>query len=329
MKIDRKAIAISVLLVLAIAASIRWYVLRQQGGTQEIASSGTVEITDARLGFTSPGRIEAMLVDEGDAVTLGRILARQESTEAASQVELAGAKVSEAEAQLSRLVAGARKEEIGQARATLRSVESELSKAQADYDRASALYKEEVISSSKLDEARTALDVLKEKRKAAAQSLALLKSGTRVEDIEAARQRVEQARAALAAANENLDNTSIKAPFDGVVMSKYSEPGEIVAAGVPVLVVGDISKPWVRIYIKEDKLGMVRLGQKAEVRVDSFPGKTYQGTVTNIANEAEFTPKNVQTHEDRVKLVFAVKVSVENSDGGLKPGMPADVHLIK
>jgi HlyD family secretion protein len=113
-----------------------------------------------------------------------------------------------------------------------------------------------------------------------------------------------------------------------VVLRKNSEAGETVAAGAAVYSLGDLESPWIRVYVKEDRLGLVKLGQKAEVMTDSFPKKTYLGTVTMISSEAEFTPKNVQTREERVKLVFALKVSVKNENGELKPGMPADVKII-
>ena len=120
----------------------------------------------------------------------------------------------------------------------------------------------------------------------------------------------------------------ITAPVSGGVLRKNSEAGETVAAGAAVYSLGDLESPWIRVYVKEDKLGLVKLGQKAEVMTDSFPKKTYLGTVSMISSEAEFTPKNVQTREERVKLVFALKVSVENENGELKPGMPADVKII-
>jgi HlyD family secretion protein len=124
-----------------------------------------------------------------------------------------------------------------------------------------------------------------------------------------------------------LNDTVISAPTAGVVLRKNIEAGETVQAGVPVFTIGDMVAPWIKVYVKEDKLGMVKLGQKAGVTTDSYPGKVYDGTVTYISSEAEFTPKNVQTQEERVKLVFGVKISVQNENGELKPGMPADVKI--
>ena len=139
---------------------------------------------------------------------------------------------------------------------------------------------------------------------------------------------LRQTRAALAASQDRLRDMVITAPVSGVVLRKNSEAGETVAAGAAVYSLGDLESPWIKVYVKEDKLGLVKLGQKAEVITDSFPKKRYEGTVTMISSEAEFTPKNVQTREERVKLVFGVKVSVKNENDELKPGMPADVKII-
>ena len=119
----------------------------------------------------------------------------------------------------------------------------------------------------------------------------------------------------------------IYSPVSGVILRKNNEVGETIAAGVPVYTIGDLDNPWVKVYVKEDKLGLVKLGQSAEVKTDTFPDKKYEGKITYISSEAEFTPKNVQTQEERVKLVFGVKVSVKNINDELKPGMPADVKI--
>jgi HlyD family secretion protein len=127
---------------------------------------------------------------------------------------------------------------------------------------------------------------------------------------------------------ERLNDSIIYARASGVVLQKNVEPGETVASGLPIFTIGDLSNPWIKVYVKEDKLGLIKLGQKAEITTDSYPGKKYEGTVTYISSEAEFTPKNVQTQEERVKLVFGVKVSVQNMNDELKPGMPADVKIV-
>jgi HlyD family secretion protein len=120
----------------------------------------------------------------------------------------------------------------------------------------------------------------------------------------------------------------IYAPVSGVVLRKNVELGETVSPGIPVYTIGDLENPWIKVYVKEDKLGFVKLGQKAKITVDSYPGKVYEGKISYISSEAEFTPKNVQTQEERVKLVFGIKVSVKNINDELKPGMPADARIV-
>ena len=191
---------------------------------------------------------------------------------------------------------------MAQNRAAVEVVEAEQERSRKDYERAVALVEKEVIPPQQLDAAKKTYDA----------TIAQLR----------------QTRAALAASQDRLRDTVITAPVSGVVLRKNSEAGETVAAGAAVYSLGDLENPWIRVYVKEDKLGLVKLGQKAEVMTDSFPNKTYFGIVTMISSEAEFTPKNVQTQEERVKLVFALKVSVKNENGELKPGMPADVKII-
>ncbi len=191
---------------------------------------------------------------------------------------------------------------VAQNRAAVEVVEAEQERSRKDYERAVALVEKEVIPPQQLDAAKKSYD--------------------------AAIAQLRQTRAALAASQDRLRDMVITAPVSGVVLRKNSEAGETVAAGAAVYTLGDLENPWIRVYVKEDKLGLVKLGQKAEVMTDSFPKKTYLGIVTMISSEAEFTPKNVQTQEERVKLVFALKVSVKNENEELKPGMPADVKII-
>jgi len=191
---------------------------------------------------------------------------------------------------------------VNQGRASVRNAEAQFAKAKNDSGRIGKLFHEGVISPQQIDAAKTAYDV--------------------------ATSQLELSRAALRTADVRLRDSVLFAPLSGVVLRKNVEAGETVAAGSPVFIIGDLDNPWIKVYVKEDKLGLVKLGQKAEVSVDTFPGKKYEGTITFISSEAEFTPKNVQTREERVKLVFGIKVSVKNEKAELKPGMPADVNIL-
>jgi HlyD family secretion protein len=241
-----------------------------------LALSGNVEVTEVRVGFKIPGRVQALFTDEGRSVAKGEKLALLDSAEYESLV--------------------------AQNRAGVKNAEAQLEKAKKDFERYEPLGKSGVIASQQMDAVKTAHDV--------------------------AVSQLNLSRASLRTAEVRLKDTVIHSPASGVVLMKNVEEGETVAAGTPVFTIGDLENPWIKVYVKEDRLGLVKLGQGAEVRTDSYPKKIYEGTVTYISSEAEFTPKNVQTREERVKLVFAVKVKVKNENSELKPGMPADVKIV-
>jgi len=190
---------------------------------------------------------------------------------------------------------------VTQNRASVLNAEAQYDKAKNDFERFTKLFRDSVISPQQMDTARTAYDV--------------------------AASQLKMSRAALKTSEVRLWDSVIYATLNGIVLRKNIEAGETVAAGTSIFTVGDLENPWIKVYVKEDKLGLVKLGQTAQVTTDSYPGKNYEGTVTYISSEAEFTPKNVQTKEERVKLVFGVKVSVKNVNNELKPGMPADVRI--
>ena len=191
---------------------------------------------------------------------------------------------------------------VNQGRASVRNAEAQFEKARKDYDRYQALFRDGVIASQQMDASKSAYDV-------ALSQLQLSQAGLRTAEVK-------------------LHDSFIYAPLHGVVLKKHIENGETVGTGAAVFTIGDLENPWVKVYVKEDRMGLVKLGQKAEVSVDSFSQKRYEGIVTYISSEAEFTPKNVQTKEERVKLVFGVKVRVTNQNDELKPGMPADVKIL-
>lgn len=290
--------------------------------------SGNVEATEVNVGFKIPGRVLKRLVDEGDKVKAGDLIARLDNAELASVVAQNGASLKEATTKLAELMAGSRSQEIEQAKANMSAQEAELQKVKKDYERAEMLYKNGAISASQFDAARSAYDSRAALYKNAYEALSLVKEGPRKEAIKIAEHRLEQAKAALAVSEQRLKDTLIYAPINGVVLRKNVEVGETIASGTPVVTIGDLENPWVKVYVKEDKLGLVKLGQKTGITVDSYKNKSYEGTVAYISSEAEFTPKTVQTPEERVKLVFGVKVRVKNEKGELKPGMPADVRIL-
>ncbi len=318
-------VAVAVLLLIVLLFVVNRLRHREEGDNLKL--SGNVEVTEMNLGFKTAGRIEQRLVDEGQRVKKNDKLAVLDSREIESQVAQAEAQLRESATRLAELVAGSRPQELEQAAAQAAQAEAELQKAKIDYERANKLYREEAISTDRMEAAKKAYDVAVSQHRRSIEGLSLVREGPRKEEIRAAEMRVQQVKAALQAAQVRLEDTVLYAPVDGVILKKYSEPGETVAAGTPVLKLGDIANPWIKVYVKEDRIGQVKLGQRAEVTTDSYPRKTYEGSVIYISSEAEFTPKNVQTQEERVKLVFGVKVKVTNVNDELKPGMPADVMI--
>ena len=293
-----------------------------------IAASGNVEVTDVNVGFTLSGRVVEMLAEEGQGVQKDDKLAALDSAELKNVVTQNKAALDEAIARLDDLKTGSRTQEIGGAAANVKVVEADLSRTKKDFARAENLYKQNLVPASQLDAARSVYNAALARHTQVLEQLSLVKEGPTKNAIQAAEFRVAQAQAAFQASQERLNNTVISAPMSGVILKKNVEIGEIVTSGLSIYTIGDLEHPWIKVYVKEAQLGLVKLGQQAQVTIDSYPGKIYEGTVTFISSEAEFTPKTIQTQEERVKLVFGVKVSVKNVNGELKPGMPADVKIL-
>jgi HlyD family secretion protein len=320
---------IPIILGLAIVGTLvyfRVYRTRDAGG--DFLASGTVEATEAALGFQVPGRIARIGPHEGDQVKAGDELAVLDRAELEARRTQAQWQLAAARSLLAEIEAGSRTEELMQARGAAGLASDRVADAQRDFDRAQRLLQGGAISQEAFDKAKLALDVAKSQRDQVGEQLKLVEKGPRAERREAQRAVVSQGEAALRVADAGLANAAIKAPFAGVVAVRDREPGETVAAGAPVLTIVDLNDRWIRIYIREDQIGAVRLGQAATITSDTYPAKTYTGAVSFIASQAEFTPRNVQTTEERVKLVYAVKVRITGDAAiDLKPGMPADVKI--
>ena len=322
----RIAIAAGVVVVIGAAS---WLVLDGGDEPGEIDASGTVEATDADLGFNAPGRVAEILVREGDRVSRGAVLARLDASELEARKAAAEAQLEAARAALAELEAGARGEEIAQARAAVRAAEQQLEDARRDLARARRLHEGGAISQEALDKADTRFEVAEATLEQARQQLRVLETGPRRERIRAQRAAVAAAEATVRQADAALGNATVTAPFDGRVTTRHRDPGETVQPGQPVVTLLDPDDRWVRIYVAENRIGAVGIDQPAVITSDTYPGREYGGRVVFIAREAEFTPRNVQTREDRVKLVYAVRVEITGDpEYVLKPGTPADVRLV-
>jgi HlyD family secretion protein len=324
----KRARVVAPAVVVVIAAAL-WFTLGRNGSRSTgLVASGTVEATEAALGFQVGGRILTVTPREGDRVSAGSELAALDVAELEARHAQMVAQRDAARSLLSELERGARTEEIAQVRAAVTGAEQRATDARRDAERVERLFQGGAVSQEAYDKARTAFAVAESQLEQAREQLQLVETGPRRERVSAQRAAVAQADAGVRQVNALLAGAVITAPFSGTVTVRGREPGEAVAPGAPVLTLVNLDDRWVRIYVREDHLGRLRLGQTVSIRSDTYPDKRYAGTIAFISSEAEFTPRNVQTTEERVKLVYAVKVRITGDPGQeLKPGMPADVAL--
>lgn len=299
----------------------------KNSGNEPIVLSGTVEAREIDLSFQVFGRIATLNTDEGQWLEQGKTAAQLDTRDFQLALQQATATANAAKANLDALTAGTRAQEIRVAEADLQKAQSQLNYSQTEVKRFSSLIPKKLASEEQLEQAQLQYEVALATVDQAKQHLNLLREGPRKEDIQRAEAEYHARNEASELAKQQLEYTQLPSPVSGLVTVRLSEAGEVVAPGQPVVRVAQLSKPWVRAYLSESNLGRVRLGQKAQVTIDSFPDKIFQGTLTFISPVAEFTPKTVETRELRVDLVYRVKVEVENPQGLLKIGMPADISL--
>ncbi len=390
----KKRLPLVILPALIIAGILTFFIFfKEKTDPGTIRVSGNIEATDVELGFKIAGRLEECLVNEGDSISKGAVLARLENMDQKIAMALAETNVERAKSVLAELVAGSRPQEIDlsaarvlQARQALleltrgsraqeieaatsdlntalaaeKSAKAQLTQAKEDFDRFAILLKEKTVSQRDFDLNHTRYEVAQNTAEEAGsrvniarQNLSLRKEGPRAEQIEKAKAALAQAEAELALtkagprqekidqaktsldeameklnqAKQQLSYTELFAPMDGVILSRSADPGEFLNPSTPVVTLGDIAHPWLRAYVNETHLGRLKLKDKVKVKTDSFPGKTYDGVLSFISSQAEFTPKSVQTFEERVKLMFRIKIELSNPDQELKPGMPADAII--
>jgi len=307
--------------------------------------------TVARLDSTD--LVQEVTLRKAEVHAAQAVLAELEAGSRPEEIQEAESSLEKAQARLDELLAGSRSQEIDAAKAAVERARAEAQRWKAEYQRQEKLYKETVISDREYEEAKTVYQSAHQKLREAEENLKLViegprkeeieqaraavrqakarrdlvKSGPRKETIERTRAELEQAKARLALSETTLGYATLAAPLSGVVLSENVEPGEYVAPGTPVVTIGNLERVWLRAYINETDLGRVKVGQPVRVTTDTYPGKTYEGKISFISSRAEFTPKNVQTTEERVKLVYRIKVDLMNPAMELKPGMPADAEI--
>lgn len=334
----KKKMIIILFVLFLIGAGAFVYFGRQSGHPDELFFSGTIETTEANLSFQAPGRVTAVYVKEGQAVTRDAPIAELDRSEYQARYDQAKAgleRARQARKQAQTVLVTYQKTlpaEVSRAQAGVKSAQDQLADARRNYRRYEDLFKQDVVTEKERDAMKLAYDVA-QSRLTEAESLLKLAHGnlSRMDvarqDIETAAAQVAVTRAALDQADVQLGYTRLKSPMNGVVTSRNIEPGETVTTGREVITVADLTRVDLKIYVPETQIGKVRPGQAAEVRIDTFPDKTFAGTVAFISPEGEFTPKIIQTQKERVKLVYLVKVSIDNPGRELKAGMPADARL--
>jgi len=291
-----------------------------------IRASGHIEATEIRLAAKVGGRLLEAPLEEGHTVASGDLVALFETTDAEHQLAQARANVEAADAQLRLLLAGSRAEDLRRAEDQLAQAQAELDAAERDLKRLSGLAERGSATEKSRDDAATRTDVAQSAVAAARAQLDKLVAGPRRQEIEVARAQRASAEAMVAAVNQQITDATVVAPTGGVITARVAEPGEVLPPGATLAILTDIHRPWLTVWIDEPNLSQVKIGQKVEVRVDGRSG-AFEGTVSFISPVAEFTPKNVQTPDERAKLVFRVKVALDNGDRIFKPGMPADAHF--
>ena len=327
MAISKKKSAIVAVLVLAIGAGAAYWFTRPHAPSDVVTIYGNIDIRQVQAAFNDNGRILDLKVQEGDRVQKGQLLAELDPVRFQDAVAKDQGQVAAQEQVLARLLAGSRPEEIAETRADVASAQATLSNAEITWQRQQSLAAEQYVPKQSLDNAAAALKTARANLDHARQALILAIKGPRKEDIAAARHQLQADQAALSLARRELVDNKLYAPEDGVVQDRILEPGDMVSPQTPVFTLALDNPVWVRAYLPEKALGQVRLGMKATIDSDSFPGKSFSGWVGFISPTAEFTPKTVETTELRTELVYRVRVYACNPQHRLRLGMPVTVHI--
>lgn len=323
----KKGVAVTLILVLSLSAF--WVYQKYFAAADDLLqASGSIEAASVDLTAKVNGSIKSLNIKEGDSVISGQLVAELLRNDLAAQKERDALGVLAAEAKLDDLVSGARTQEIKEAAANVNIARNNYDKASKDLERADTLFKAGALAEESLEQARLNAELKKNLLAGSEARLSLLESGSRPAQITAARAELERSKAVLKASAALVDDLQVVSPINGIVLSRNYEPGEYAAMGAALATVADLNDLWIKVYIPTDDLPRIKLGQKVEVSV-SGSKQLFAGVVSEIASRGEFTPKNIQTKKERTNVVFAVKISVNNHDGILKPGMPADVSFAR
>lgn len=320
----KKKLLFIVLVLLLLAGSYWGYERYSAQEESVLTATGTIEATRVELTAKDFGTLGSLTVKSGDSLKKGQLVGQLVRNDLVAQKERDALGVLKAEAQLKDLTSGARLQEIKDASAAVNIAQAGYEKARADHQRGEQLFKEGAIPADQWEKLSLDLTVRQNQLESAMARLSLLESGSRPDIVKAAAVELERSRAVLKASEALLEDTKIISPISGTVLSKNREPGEFVQAGASVATVADLNDMWIRVYVPTDDLPKIKLNQRVRFTV-SGSEQQYQGVIEEIASQGEYTPKTIQTKKERTNIVYGVKIRVNNQDGTLKPGMPADV----
>ena len=328
----RRAVWVVALIVVIglVAGSVWWWMNRRESAPGELVVYGNVDLRQVQLSFNNSERIAAVLVQEGDRVRQGQLVAQLDTRRLEPQLAQAEAQAAAQRQVVQRLRSGSRPEEIAQARANVESAKADAVNARQQYERiksAAEMSAGRAVRQQDVDSANAALQVAEAKLAVNQRALELAVIGPRKEDIAEAEARLRANEAQVALLRQQLVDAQLLAPVDAVVRTRILEPGDMASPQKPVFSLAITDPKWVRAYVSESDLGKIREGMAAAVAVDSFPKRRFDGWVGFISPVAEFTPKAVQTEELRTSLVYEVRVFVKDPSDELRLGMPATVYL--
>jgi HlyD family secretion protein len=326
----KRVIPVLILLAAAVAAGVYFYprLTKKPAPANQLTLSGNIEAHESLVSFKVQGRIVALPIEEGQQVAQGALLAQLEDADYKQKIKVDEAGVRVRESNLALTLAGTREQEVKALQQTILDAQADLEQKKLDNERAQRLFTRDEVSAQDRDLAATALKRSEANFKAAQQRYNEAVEGSRKEDIAIARANLNQANATLGLSRVNIDYTVLRAPSAGVITVRQAELGEVVSPGGPVVTLADLDHIWLRAYVAETDLGSIHWGQDATVTTDTYPGKQYHGRISFISSTAEFTPKSVQTFKERVTLVYRIKIDIDNPNHELKPGMPADAHIV-
>jgi HlyD family secretion protein len=289
--------------------------------------SGVIEAIKIEVRSQSQGLVDEVLVREGQKVAKGDLLCRINADKLRTQMDQADAGIAAAEARVALARRGTKKELIAVAKSQVDVAAKQLETAERDQGRLAKLLSQEAVSPSQKEKADLALKAAQEQHKSAQENYQMALRGLEKEEIAMAEADLKNLRAQRRLLEQHLADTEVRAPGPGTVEVRQVEPGELVGPGTALFSLIDLGRTYVKAYVPENSIGRLSLGSEVAVTCDSFPGRIFSGTIGLISDEAEFAPKNIQTKEERLKLVYMIKSDLPNADGTLKPGMPVDVRI--